>query len=655
MSEYKKYPLMFSPYRLPNGVLLKSRLEATPSGQHFIQGPEPYPTHAAIADYASKARNGAAIVVVSYLEKLARTIDGGHARTYDIKDGRNQHYLSQLVNAIQCYNSKALTRFDIDGYMGSEYDVSTGVPTAWVYGDGTYPLYDRIEVPRDVLLKTLDEYIEGVYSLKRDMGFDGIWLHMSYRHHWLGRFISPLTNKRTDEFGGETAETRFAFPLLVAQRIKDRCGKSFIVEGSISGHDPLDEDGNKLEDVIKMAHMAEGAFDILTVKGPWIDESHPTQFDEEVPWRYMSEAIKASNPKVAISNNGGYLYPDTVEETLRNGQADLIGMARTWISNPNYGELVQSGRTDDIVPCLKCNKCHKSSDADPWITTCSVNPTYGMEYILDKLVKPSEGGKKVAVIGGGPGGMETALAAAERGHRVTLFEKQDHLGGQTAVTKDVPFKWTLQDYRRYQIHQIEKSAVDVRLGCCPDPGELAKENYDVVVAAVGAAPAIPPIPGVDGANVTTAVDAFVSPDSVQGDVVVIGGGEIGVECGMYFAKLGHKVTVLEMLDKPAPDATPVHYYKMFRDQWEKLENLSILCNATVSGIEAGKVCYTDKDGAAQEVPAQSVILAAGMKSLDEEALRYANAGGRFYMVGDCNKVGNLQKVLRSAYMCASQF
>lgn len=647
-------PLMLRPYRLPNGVVLKSRLESAPSGMHFIQGPEPYPNEATILHYAKRAENGAAIVCISGLS-ANKVCNKGHDRSYDLSDGHNHHYLALMSEAIHAYDSRVLARTDINQFIDRRYDVSTGIATPWVVGDGTFPRYDCVEAPMDVIMKAAEQYVEMMYCLKRDCGYDGVWMHMAYRHTFLARLLSPLTNKREDEFAGATMESRAKFPILLARMIKDRCGKDFIVEGSISGHDPLDQSGgNTLEDMAHFAHLAEGAFDILQVKGPWIDESHPTQFHAETPWLYMADEIKKSNPNVAIMTIGGNFRPETCERILAEGRADLLGMARAFISNYEYGAMVRDGRGEDLVPCLRCNKCHRSSNADPWVSVCSVNPIVGIEQLADRLTAPIGAPKRVAVVGGGPAGMKAALVSAERGHDVTLYEKTGRLGGQMLVTEDVDFKWTLQDLRKYLERQVMRSSVTVRLNHAPTPEELEAEGYDAVIAAVGAEPAVPPIPGVDGPNVMNALEAYQCIGEIGDRVVIIGGGEIGVETGIHLCHAGKQVTVLEMRDMLAADSTPVHYYKMFRDEWEKCEQFTGICNARVTAITEDGVRYLDKDGGEQTVTADTVIIAAGMRARIDEALQYAGVSKYYYRVGDCRQVGNIQKCMRTAYLSASQ-
>ena len=658
-----RYPTLLSPIRVGNHIL-KNRMTNGPSSPHFIQGGENYPTDAFIQVMANRAAGGAALITCSGIRDMppgasnvtgdSRHTMGGRFTLFDIYDPQAQEYISQLVEAIHYYGSLATMEiFPPDFHLDKpNYDISSGIPSLMVEGDGHASKIGE-EIPEHQM-KFIADYMANQSLLLKDCGFDGVFVHMSYKATLLGRSLSRITNRRTDKYGG-SLENRCRFPFMVCDRIKEVCGKDFIIEASISGYDPL-PDGWTLEETTEFMKLAEGHIDIVQLRNSEIDPAHPTGYNPEArPFVYMAEAAKKANSSVLVSTIGGYLDPEASEEILAAGKADIIAMARPWISNPDYGKLVKDGRAEDIVPCIRCNKCHRSSYADPWTSVCSVNPTWGLEHKIEKMPVPVKKIKRVAVVGGGAAGMRAALTLAERGHHVDLYEKTDKLGGQLIQAGTPSFKWTVKDYMDYLVYQVNRSEkIDVKLGVNATAELLAPEKYDDVIAAVGSEPVIPGIPGADGKNVVTAVDSYAEEPELAHEIVVIGGGDIGSETGLYLADKGHRVHLLEMTDVLAIESTRVHYYTMFMEYVNNNKNFDYTLNAKVTKIESDGVMYIDADGAEHKVPCGSVVLAVGSKAKQDEAMALFNPGERVFMAGDCIKAGDIQKCTRTAYAAAVQ-
>ena len=658
------YPHLLKPIKAGKFVL-KNRMQSSNSMPHFSQGPEEYPADATIAHFLGRARTGAAFVTLCGVDdnygqpQLPDWLDISHFPDFDMFNAKCQNYMVELVEAMHgvgslvsgsLFSASRIYRYVNEN--GEEEAVSAN-PPGGTFGSMGMGGGIGDDVPAENLYKIAKSYGQRTALYKR-LGFDAVTIHMSYRAQVPSQLLSPLTNHRTDEFGADTLENRARFAVLMLQEVRKAAGRDMLVEIQFSAEEP--EGGYTFEEGIKILRMLEPYVDIVQVRSPDGDENHPIPFElNPTPFLEMAGRIKAEGFDFLVSNVGGYFDPAIADKAIADGKVDLVAMARAWISNPDYGELLYENRADDIVPCLRCNRCHGRSQGDLMSTVCSVNPHFGFEEVDRYLVTPVKQVKNVAVIGGGPGGMRAALFLRERGHSVTVFEATDRLGGAICHADNVPFKWTLKDYKDYLIYQLGKQGVTVKLNCRVTPEELEDMGFDAVIAAVGAAPVIPAIPGVDGKNVLVATDAMEHPEKVGAKVAVIGGGEVGVETAMFLAQQGKDVTVVGRNKVIAGDCTFMHYRSMFQAAWEAIPNLRFVLGKEAREIGADYVLYADKEsGETERVEADTVILAVGMRAKTDEALSYYGSAPHFYMLGDCTKPGTIQTTNRSAYaVCAS--
>lgn len=671
-----KYKHLLSPLKVRE-FTFKNRMISSNSLPHFLQGPEPYPAQSVITHYANRAKSGAAVVSVSgvnnYIseKQYKMDMDMAHFNDWDLYNTQCQNYLAMLADAIHYHQSIAcmclfvgppayytLKKYDNAPAIQGKYNGDTGdaaVPFHVPFEDKftleripAHDLPDKYDI--ETLEKIADSYAEQC-SIIRYLDFEMINIHMCYRGNLPAKFFSPITNKRTDEFGG-SLENRMRFPLMVLERVRKAVGENTIIEIQWSTDD-LDG-GYTREDTVAFLNEAKKYVDIVQLRGSDADHSHPTGFNLNVH-PYLDDAvwIKERVPGLIVSTIGGYQDPEIMDNSLADGKADLFAMARAWISDPEFGKKVLKGEKDEIVPCLRCNKCHGRSSSDPMVSVCSVNPLIGIEHMISDLVTPVERKKSVAIIGGGPAGMRCAIYLANRGHDITIYESSDRLGGAISHSDYVSFKWPLQNFKNYLISQAEKiDSIKIELNHKVTPEEIEGKNYDAVIVSIGAEPIKLNLPGIDTIDTKYATYAFENADKIKNNVVIIGGGEVGVECGMHLAQQGKNVTVLEMRDELAPDATKIHYRSMFVEAWESLDNFHGITGAKVTGIEDGKVCYVDAENNVHSIQADQVILSVGMKSKDKEALDFYGTAPEFYMIGDCRKPATVQQAMRQAFAIA---
>jgi 2,4-dienoyl-CoA reductase-like NADH-dependent reductase (Old Yellow Enzyme family)/thioredoxin reductase len=662
------YPHLLSPIRIGN-VVLRNRLVATNALPHFLQGPETFPTDQVIAHVAGLARNGASIVQFADWsdpeQRAAFNPDGKRFPMYDLSDPSVHNYLCQMAGAVHLYGSKlslALMEFGPKGYEicdspaldpGFKLDMTDIAGMSRVAAKLFKNDRGSAKAMTEEKMREMADEIAQRCKFYQDLDFDMCSIHMSYRLTMPGQFLSAITNKRTDGYGG-SIENRARFPLAICRRIKEVCGEDFLVEIQVSGEEP---GGTTLEDTLALAKMCEGLVDIMQVRASDADLSHPIGYNsvDHAPITLpYAAAIKESGAKVLVEPIGGFQDPDDMEEYIASGKADLIGLARAFICDPRYYEKMWQGRPDDIVPCIRCNKCHVPSLTGHWVSVCSVNPEMGLVTRLPLMVSAPGAKLKVAVVGGGPAGMEAAIVAAERGHDVTLYERSNSLGGQLRIADASRGKWPVRNFKNYLARQVYKRGVSVLLNTEATPDLIRDGEYDAVLVGVGAASNTPDIPGADADFVRTPISVYGDHESLGRRVVVVGGSETGTETGMYLAENGHQVVVLTRQDRLAYDATPIHYVEMVRHAWRQLESFSFITHAATTAIDKGAVTYRDADGIEQTIECDDIVLAGGMKPCWKEAMRFHGTADRFFMIGDCNEVGSVHTSVRSAFGAASQ-
>ena len=517
----------------------------------------------------------------------------------------------------------------------------------------------------------IDDFVKKM-RLYRNLGYDGMTMRCDMH-------ILPQSGNRNDEYSNDTLEDRSRFIRQIYAAVKAEFGADFLAEAEIAWEQPWGYGPNSFgsitsDEVLQFCTWIDSDVDIFQIREHDGTRSHPTGFNfkqGEHPALEFAARMRAAGITALLEPIGGFQEPDEMEQYLREGRCDLFGAARAFIADPEYGRKIQEGRGEDIVPCLKCNKCHGTmlEKPDPWIAFCSVNPIHGLEHELHRLVRPTTP-KRVAVIGGGCAGMRAAIVAAQRGHAVTLFEQSDRLGGQLLHADYFDFKWPLKNYKDWLIRQLGKEGVQVVMNCAPTPDQIEAGGYDAVLAATGAVPVLPrSIQGVyapEGRALYQTCDEIWGREQELGKhVVIIGGSETGIETAIYLLRAGHEVTVLTRQEQVAHDASKLHYITMsfikcepdgsHREaaEWERYEQFHAVTRATTKSVSGHIVTYMDQTGTERQIEADSILICGGHRAQKESALAYAGCAPCFYAIGDCIGAGNVQACNRQAFARAS--
>jgi pyruvate/2-oxoglutarate dehydrogenase complex dihydrolipoamide dehydrogenase (E3) component len=351
--------------------------------------------------------------------------------------------------------------------------------------------------------------------------------------------------------------------------------------------------------------------------------------------------------KTPVATVGALTDPAYMEEVIASGQADVVQLARELMVDPDFPNKVRAGREDDVHRCIRCATCITYAFHNRCLY-CALNPKFGT-FVDNKFAIPAAKQKTVLVVGGGVGGMQTALTAAERGHKVILCEKSGALGGVLNCERTVPFKSMLVDYLDRQARKVARAGVDVRLNTKVTPEHAKIIAPDAIVAAVGAVPVVPNIPGIGGKNVMGAEEVYANPEAAGKNVVIIGGGLVGVELAIHLGDLGRKVTVVEMMDELNDGGNPIHAIAL-GVQTKRVGTEFVLSTKAVEINEKGLVAE-GPDGR-KLFPADTVVYAVGQRPLWDVVETLRTVAPEFHVIGDSRAPRSMFHANREAYYTA---
>ena len=650
-----KYSHMLSPYTI-SGVTFKNRVFASPITANRIVD-HGYPTPEGIDAYETKARGGFSVVTLtesfiddefSLRHEHGLNVYNSHMTTFHTES------ILTLTEGIRAHGAVASIQLNHVGAMNHPDQIKGRKnpigPSALLREDGIR--VDEMSV--EMMRRVADNWAKTALNCKL-LGFQMVNLHGA--HGWLlTQFISPRFNRRTDEYGG-SMENRARFPIMVCKRIREVCGDGFLIEYRLSGSERI-EGGMTVEDGIEFAGIIQDYVDIIHVTSG-VYHAHvetkafSSMFDAHGCNLDLAEAIKKA-VKVPVVAVGGFNSPDQVEQAIASGKCDFAAVGRQQFADPEFVNKSMLGREEEIAPCLRCS-CFNPLPPDPnkrsipELWHCAVNPWAGRELRWRNAPRP-RGKRNVLVVGGGVSGLYAAVTAAERGHSVTLCEKDGSLGGVLWFTDIDTHKESLRRYRDSLIARCKREGVRIELNCEVSGEMILEREPDAVICAIGSKPVIPPIHGAENSH--HALYGYKHPAEISGKrVVVIGGGAIGCETGYFFAsEWGSKVHILEARGDICMDS----YDSQRRALIPRMEKagMSWNCDVDVKEIMPNEVIFTNNIGTEQSIYADIVLYACGSCSNAENARILAGMCGQFAVTGDALKARSIKHASYEAFCAA---
>ena len=644
------YTHLFTPIQVGE-TTIKNRIFMPPISTNLAD--KGYVTDTLVEHYAARAKGGVGLIVteVTTVEPTYIYLPGDMS----IHDDSFIPGWEKLTSAVHQYGAKILPQLFHPAYMAFPVP---GIPRL-IAPSNVGPYYAK-EAPRAVSIPELkviiQQFQDAALRVKR-AGGDGVEIHAAHAHGLLGGFLSPLYNKRTDEYGGDI-NGRLKLTLEVIEAVRQTCGTNFIIDVRISG-DEYSDGGLNLNDAIYIAKQLEKAgADMLHVSGGTTimrGSSIPAPGTKQGSHAQSAEEIK-KHVSIPVATVGRITEPWIAEELIANGKTDACMIGRANLCDPEFANKAAAGLDEEIRPCIGCLRCLNGIMFGKRVA-CTVNPSFELEN--EDTLTISEEKKKVLVIGGGPSGMEAAFVAAKRGHEVVLCDDADELGGLLRIAAVPIAKQDLTKVIKYMKHRLIQVGVKIHMQTHVDRHMLENDYKDYEIIISNGAKPIVIQPFTAFKQWATADDILAGHAFPGRKIVIIGGGAVGCETADYLAPLVYdmsprdrEVILLEMMDGVMMSESGPGRSLLVQRMLKK--GVQIICKARVEKVEKDKIYYTKDNEIRCIDDADTLIFAAGYRQDSSLQQMLDESHRKYSMIGDANKVGTIKDAILAGYEAAKQ-
>ena len=634
------YPSLFKPFRIKD-LVIPNRITMPAMGNN-LSDVDGCLTPRVLAYYLTRARGGVGMIIT---EAMPVNVTGRHrAKCLCLLESSQEAGLRQLTDAIHKAGSTIAIQLNHAGRL-----VDPKVSGGRVVCASAVPARPGATVPEAM---TVDEIRETIADFARvakkatALGFDAIEIHGAHGY-LIHQFFSPRTNLRNDKFGG-SLENRMRFPIEVASAVRETVGKNFPLIFRLSAKEYI-EGGFEVDDALALGRrLKDAGIDILHVSAGSTESAQSSMYciqPKAIAEGFLIDVAETFKREIdlPVIGVGRISRAETADQILRENRVDLVAMGRATLADPQWPKKAKGEIDEPIRYCIGCNRCVETIIGQQPLH-CSVNPLTGNEEILP-LKKPSKP-KRIAVVGAGPAGLEAAVTGDMLGHKIILYEKADRIGGLLWEALAPPYKAHLNSIIDYYQARLAATGIEMHLGEAATPETLEAQAVDEVILATGSTPIQLSVPGVGLPHVALHYDVLCLC-SVTGDtVLVVGGGGVGCETAEFLAEQGKNVRLIEMMDDIALDVEPRTRLLLL----ERLHRLSveITTGCKLKSITPDKA-VVEIDGHEDTLPAESVVLAVGVKANNELELMLQKSNLSVRTAGDCRTPGNIKTAVHQGF------